>query len=382
MASVGFQVRQPYRPPQDLDSILYGKMPTPASDPLTNQYKLYNSGVQQNAEDYSGIMQGYRNLTNNAQSQRSQPISAPNYTPQQVSPSQSTYTPAQMQAPASITPQSYTAQNYAYKPTADVSSSLAGLKDLSTTGGYSEQGIADLRARGISPIRSVYASAQRDINRNRSLKGGYSPGYNATSAKMAREMSDQIGTATQNVNAGIAQNVAQNRLSAAPNYASAAGAESGLATQAGLANVNAQNQAGQINTSAANQAQLQNIANQIAANQYNAGAVNQAGQFNAGNIQQADLFNANAVNAGNQQNIQNQLAVSQFNQQQQQQPQQNQLAALQGMSSLYGTTPAMSNLFGNQALSAAQLQNQINQQNNQSGLNLVGQGISQIPRFG
>lgn len=139
---------------QDIPQFGYGNgvRPRPPSNPLMDQYKVYNSGVQQNAEDYGNIMGGYKNFLQTAQS-----------------------------------------------------------------GGYTPQETADVRARGISPIRSIYSSANRDVDRQRSLQGGYSPNFAATKAKMAREMSDTIANKTTDVNATLAQNIAQNRLSAVPN---------------------------------------------------------------------------------------------------------------------------------------------------------------------
>lgn len=104
-------------------------------------------------------------------------------------------------------------------PSAASQDALRNLASLSRTGGYSEGDKADLRSRGISPIRSIYANAQQNLSRNRALGGGYSPNYAASSAKMARELSQGISDITTNVDAGIAQNVAQGRLSAAPQYA-------------------------------------------------------------------------------------------------------------------------------------------------------------------
>lgn len=315
--------------------------------PLTRQYNLYNTAVEQQAGDYGNIMKQYQDL---ARQSSGSPI-------QQISPQ--TYVPQQMRAPENITPKTYTpasysAQSYTYKPSADVTASLGNLKGLSETGGYSPQDIADLRARGVSPIRAVYANAQRGVDRQRALSGGYSPNYNAVSAKMARELSDQIADAIQNVNAGIAQNVAGNKLSAAPQYASAAAGQSGLENQIGMGNTAAQNQArmlnagaineaGQFNTGANNNAQLQNIANQLLVSQFNTGSTNQANQFNLEQPYKAGQFNLAARGQG-----QDQL-----------------LRAIQGQQSLYGTTPAMSALFGGQALSGAELQNMINQQGNQ-----------------
>lgn len=110
----------------------------------------------------------------------------------------------------------------------DVSTSLNNLNTLSTTGGYSPQDIADLRARAVAPIRSIYSSARQNLDRSKSLSGGYSPNAGAAEAQLARDESTQVGGALTNANAGIEQNVAQNKLSIAPAYSTAALGESGL----------------------------------------------------------------------------------------------------------------------------------------------------------
>jgi hypothetical protein len=48
------------------------------------------------------------------------------------------------------------------------------------------------------------------------------------------------------------------------------------------------------------------------------------------------------------------------------------------MTSLYGTTPALAQLFGNQALQGAQFQNQINQQGQEGKLQLIGQLMGRL----
>lgn len=250
----------------------------PSADSLENQYKLYNTAVEEQAGNYGDIMQGYKNL-----SAQAQPISTQTYTP----------------------------ESYAYSPTADYTSAVKNMQGLSQTGGYSPEDIANIRERGISPIRSVYANAQRDINRQRSLQGGYSPGYGALKAKMAREMSERLAGQTTNVNAELAQRIAQNKLGIAPSLAATTGRESELAAGYGAKNVE---------------------------------AANEAQRFN----------------------IEQPMRTAEFNQQQALKP-------LQGMQSLYGTTPALAATFGNQALNAAQLQNQISQQNRQRGYGFAGQ---------
>ncbi len=279
-----------------------------SATPLTNQYKLADTAVKQNAEDYSGLMQSYKDVLAKASA-----------IPSPIRTSTVQY--------ANVSPQSY-----AYKPSEDVTSSLGILKNLAETGGYSDQNLADIRSRDISPIRSVYANAQREIARNRTLSGGYSPNFNAVTAKMARELSSTLADKSTDVNAGIAQMVAQGKLAAASPYASAAGAESGRATDVGLAN-----------TSAINAALMANAQGTLSANEFNAGATNDINKFNTALPQNS---------------------IDQM------------LKALSGANSLYGTTPALAQLFGNQALSAAQLQELIQNNNNRTGIDTVNSTIS------
>jgi hypothetical protein len=78
-------------------------------------------------------------------------------------------------------------------------------EDFSKTGGYSDQDIGNIRARSISPIRSIYAGANREVDRSRALQGGYSPGYGVLKGRMARDMSSQLSDATTNAEGMIAQ---------------------------------------------------------------------------------------------------------------------------------------------------------------------------------
>jgi len=309
--------QQPAPPPTGL--------PTP-TNALANQYKLYNSGVAQNAEDYGGIMQGYKNLAQSAAGRVTPQVQSGGYTPTMVTP-QTLSTPS----------------TYDYKPTADATASIGNLKQLSQTGGYSGEDIANLRARGISPIRSVYANAQREIGRNRSLQGGFSPNYNATQAKMTRELSEQIANQVTNVNAGIAQNVAQNKIGVSGQYNQAAQHEGDLINQFGKANSDTINDTNKTNAGIVNNA-----------NQFNAGNANQASQFNITNPQDAARI-TEALKSGNMNTI---------------------LQALEGQKSLYGTTPALSNLFGNQAMQGAQFNNQVSQQAQQPGMQIISQLMS------
>lgn len=186
------------------------------------------------------------------------------------------------------------------------SAGMANLAEMAASGGYSAADKADLRARGVAPIRSAYASAKRDADRKRSIQGGYSPNAGAGSTRFAREQAGLVGDKISDVNAGIAEKVAGNRTQLAPAW-----------TNAG-----------------ANITGMQNSINAA-----NAGADNNVNQFNAG----MDL-NYDQLNAGiDQNNIGNQTT------------QDNQVAQLlQGQAGLYGTTPGRAALFGNQALQGQQ----------------------------
>lgn len=254
----------------------------------------FTAAANTQASDYDTIMAQYKNLV---QSYNNNPVSA---------------------APVSFTP--VTPQTTPYTQSSDVTAGIAGLGSLAATGGYSDANIADIRARDISPIRSIYANAQQNLERQKALAGGYSPNYAATTAQTARDEANQIASTTTAANAGIAQNVAANKLAAAPAYASAA--------------------------ASANAAQL-------AANQANAATINQANQFNTAGATGAAEFNTNAA-----------LSAAQANRA-------GIAGAIGGQASLYGTTPALTSTFGNQVVQANQLGQ--NQQNiNTQRLNTLG----------
>lgn len=183
----------------------------------------------------------------------------------------------------------------------DPFNSYAGYQDFSKTGGYSPEDIGNLRARGTAPIRAAYANAEREIARQRSLQGGYSPNAMALQGRMAREQG-QLGADTmQNVEAGMIDTRNTNKFK-------------GLE---GMTDVEKQRLAGDLDVQ-----------------KYNANAKNTAAQSNAGA--------RNAAAAGS---ASNRLAASAASRN-------DQFKALQGMTSLYGATPGMAQLYGDQVLSA------------------------------
>jgi hypothetical protein len=256
----------------------------PPMSPTQSAFSTQNSAYTNQADpgnpnsNYNQIMQGYRNLSSSVQ-------------------------PGGSNAPPNF---NYNVNIPTYQTTSDYRNAINNLSSLSQNGGYTPQAIADLRARGVAPIRAAYGNAQNDIARQRTLQGGYSPNFTAASAKMAREMSSQMADQVTNVNAGIAQNQAQNELSASVPLASTTAGEQANRNQFGL----------------------------------------------------------EAANMGNQ------YGLAKLNAQMQgyEIPIQTQLASLQGMNQLYGTTPATTNMTGNNALNIAGLQENIRQNNIRNGM--------------
>jgi len=179
----------------------------------------------------------------------------------------------------------------------DPFNSYAGYQDFSQTGGYSKEDIGNLRARGTAPIRAAYANAEREVARQRALQGGYSPNAFALQGRMAREQGQLGADAMQNVEGGIVNTRNTNKLS-------------GLA---GMTDVEKQRLAADLDVA----------------------------KFNANAKMSAASSNAGASNAASAAGLQA-TAASRA----------DQLKALQGMTSLYGTTPAMASAFGKDLLTA------------------------------
>jgi len=266
---------------------------------LAGQYGLYNSAVTTQAKDYDDIMGNYKKLFKDVQGED---------TPQMF-----------MNGP-------YIPQTFNYNPTADYTSAIRNLQGLAKDGGYSDENLQDIRARSVSPIRAAYAGAMRDVDRQKSLQGGFSPNYAAVRAKMAREQSSILSDKMQDVEGMIADKVAQGRLSIAPTLASTTAAESAL-----------RNQYGARNTDIVNDASKSNIDEPL-----------KFAEFNR---------NAKADKSGRA------------------------LAALQGMTSLYGTTPALSSLFGSQAQNAARMAADTANTNNANKFNLFNTFMNRRPMY-
>lgn len=104
--------------------------------------------------------------------------------------------------------------------------SFAGFKGFAETGGFSPSDLANIRARAVSPVRAVYANAQRNVNRQVGLQGGYAPGGGALKARMAREQGQETADAGTNAEAGIAEMVQKGKLAGLQGMASTEGSSS------------------------------------------------------------------------------------------------------------------------------------------------------------
>lgn len=228
--------------------------------PQHEQFKSnYNTAVPEAQNDYRSIMDQYKNFV------------------------------------ASPAAQRYDYEKVDYNRSPELDSAMRGYQGFADNGGFDENALRDMRARGISPIRAVYANSMNEMQRQKNLSGGYSPNFNAAAAKMRSGTSQQIADQTQNVNADIAKMVQSGRL-------------------AGLGGL------GGLSVSDMEMSQRAKLANQSAG-------------LNAANL--------------NSQNIDPMR-----------------LAAIQGQQQLFGTTPGMASMFGNQVL--------------QSGNQMLGLGQNQL----
>lgn len=235
----------------------------------------YQNATGQAQGDYQGIMNSYQNAGQNVPT----PTAAPNINVGRVNPA---------------------VANYARSN--ELNNTMQGYGEMAKTGGYSDQAQADIRSRGISPIRSVYANAMSDIDRQRSLQGGYAPNAIAATEKMTRTLPGQLADATTNVNAQLAQMVQQGKL-------------------AGLG--------GMATTSMADNQMMNQMMSQNAERQQQAGTSNQNMEMQVAQLKQQGHSDFEA----------RQLAANQ-----------QKLAATGGQASLYSSTPGMASMFGNQVL--------------------------------
>lgn len=266
----------------------------------------YKASIIQGGQDYDDIMSRYRGILdrgpdpnqNTLRGYYGSLINGPKYTPTPLT----------------------------YKRGPEMTNAFNNLKEYSRTGGISQAEEGNIRARGVSPIRSVYANAQQNLNRSRALGGGYSPNYAAASTKMTRDLSENLANATTNVEAGIAEQRQKGRLAMAPEYAAFADRETGM-----MGNIDAQNEDNRLRAAEMSR-QTQ-------------------GQGAAGLM---SLY-------GNSRD--------------------REMEALRGMSGMYGSSPGMAGLYGQQALQSRGLDQQDEQMDDNRSQSLMNAYNNRRPPY-
>lgn len=115
----------------------------------------------------------------------------------------------------------------------DYSNLMGKWGEFADTGGYSPEGLAAIRSRALSPIRSIYSNATRELDRTRALQGGYSPGYATARARMARQQGQTAADASTNAEAAIAEMVQRGRMGGLTGMSGMYSATPGLANMFG-----------------------------------------------------------------------------------------------------------------------------------------------------
>lgn len=126
---------------------------------------------------------------------------------------------------------SYSSETSSWESGAPIS--FSGFQDFAKTGGFSAADLANIRARAVSPVRAVYARAQENVNRQRALQGGYSPGFGVLQARMARQQGQGISDAATNAEAAIAEMVQQGKLAGLQGMAGTEARTAGSRTSGG-----------------------------------------------------------------------------------------------------------------------------------------------------
>lgn len=236
----------------------------------------YNAATEQAKADYGNIMGQYQNFQ------------------QGLKPTKFTYNPVT----ASAAQPKELGESYGIMREA-----LPGYRDFANTGGYSAQDITDLRSRGVAPIRSVYGNSMMELDRARALGGNAgSPNYIAALSRAQRELPQQISDATQNVNAGLAQDIRQGKLAGLSGLSGIGSSMGSLASAQGGRELEAQlaNQSADLRAQGMSEDSIQNM------NRNTLSAISGRGSMYSATPGQASLFGNQAMNAlGMQGNLEN-----------------------------------------------------------------------------
>ena len=188
---------------------------------------------------------------------------------------------------------------------------MPGYRDFASTGGYSAQDIQELRARGINPIRSAYGNTIRELSRANTLGGG-AANYIAARSRAQRELPQQMADAMTTVNAGLADSIRQGKMFGLQGISNTGSTMGGLSSD------------------------------------------------EAGRMLQANLANS-----------QGSLQAAGMTENARQAQWAERMGALNAQQGLYGTTPGMASMFGNQAMQGFQNRMGLEASRNNFGLGLI-----------
>lgn len=173
--------------------------------PAANQNQNYwNQAAQQSFGDYNDIMNRYRQMADS---------------------------PANRNQPG--------LERVNYQRPDEMNEAFNSYRNFINTGGFSGQDIADMRARGVSPIRANYQNMTNEMMRQKNLQGGYSPNMGAVMTRLGAQRGQMTADAMQDVNARLAEQIQQGKMFGTTGMGGLSVNDAQLAQQAALANQNA-----------------------------------------------------------------------------------------------------------------------------------------------
>lgn len=101
----------------------------------------------------------------------------------------------------------------------------SGYTDLSTTGGFSPTDKTNFLRKAISPVTALYSRAKDELIRRKAIQGGYSPGFDASTARVTRQAANAGADASLNANVDLAGQVRTGKVTGLQGQANLAGME-------------------------------------------------------------------------------------------------------------------------------------------------------------
>lgn len=170
--------------------------------PTTNNMaNYYNQAAQQGMTDYNDIMNRYRDIAGSPANQNQPGLERVNY-----------------------------------NRSPEMNEAFASYRNFINNGGYSDQNIQDMRARGVSPIRANYQNMTNEMMRQKNLQGGYSPNMGAVMTRLGAQRGQMTADAVQDVNARLAEMVNKGQQFGTSGMAGLSTSDAELAQRAALAN--------------------------------------------------------------------------------------------------------------------------------------------------